>query len=49
MTIEHAIRLLINQYEADKKNKNIYNPVAHALYEVWRIADNEKRENTHEL
>ena len=39
MSIEEAIRLLRAQYEKDKQCAWIYNPVAHALYEVWKKAD----------
>lgn len=41
MTIEKAIALLMEKYEADKRNEHIHNPVAHALYKTWREADRE--------
>lgn len=42
MKIERAIRLLMKQYEADKHNKIIRDPVAHALYVTWKMADTER-------
>lgn len=39
MTIETAVMLLLEQYEHDRAVEQILDPVAHALYEVWRRAD----------
>ena len=39
MKIETAIRLLIKEYDKAKKQEHIRNPVAYALYQVWREAD----------
>lgn len=39
MTIEKAIRLLIEQHSKDLQKDYIHDPVAHALYAVWREAD----------
>jgi hypothetical protein len=42
MTIDEAIQLVRKQYENDLESAYVFNPVAHALYEVWRKADLEK-------
>lgn len=39
MTIEEAIKELEKEYENAKKNGWVQNPVAYALYQVWKIAD----------
>lgn len=39
MELETAIKLLKVHYEAAKKLEWVHNPVAYALYQVWRMAD----------
>ena len=39
MTIERAIKLLIIEHERAKTLDFVKNPVAWALYKVWKIAD----------
>lgn len=50
MTLKRAIRLLTEEYERSKKLEFVRNPLAHALYHVWRIADNQpvKEKSKHE-
>ena len=43
MTIEKAIRLLCREYEMAKNLEMVKNPVAYALYKVWKQADGERR------
>lgn len=42
MSIDEAVELVRKQYENDIESAYIVNPVAHALYEVWKKADREK-------
>ena len=39
MKIEKAKRLLETEYEKAKKLKFVHNPLAYALYQVWKMAD----------
>ena len=39
MKIDKAKRLLEAEYEKAKKLEWVHNPVAYALYKVWKIAD----------
>ncbi len=39
MKMEKAKRLLEEQYERAKKLKFVHNPLAYALYQVWKMAD----------
>lgn len=39
MTIEKAIKLLIDEYTKAKQNDYVRDPVAYALYQVWKKAD----------
>lgn len=39
VTIEKAIRLLCREYEIAKNLEMVKNPVAYALYKVWKEAD----------
>lgn len=41
MTLEKAIKLLEEQYERAKKLEYVENPLAWALYQVWRTVDKE--------
>ena len=42
MTIEQAIELLRQKYDEAKNLKYVINPLAWALYQVWKEADNGK-------
>lgn len=39
MKIDKAKRLLEAEYEKAKKLEWVHNPVAYALYKVWKMAD----------
>lgn len=39
MTLQKAIKLLEREYEKAKNNTWILNPMAYALYQVWKIVD----------
>jgi hypothetical protein len=41
VTLDKAIAMVENEYESAKKLDHIRNPVAYALYKVWKIADQE--------
>ena len=43
MTLERAIKMVRDTYTNAKKLEYIRNPLAFALYKVWRIADGEGR------
>lgn len=43
MTIEKAVRELYKQYGIAKTLEYVRNPVAWALYKVWKMADEEER------
>lgn len=43
MTIEKAIEMLRAEYERAKRLPFVMNPLAWALYQVWKIADGRKR------
>lgn len=43
MTLEEAIKLLEFEYEWVKRLDFVYNPIAYALYQVWKKADRRKR------
>ena len=43
MTIEEAIKLLESEYERAKRLDFVTNPIAYALYQVWKKADRRKR------
>ena len=42
MKLEKALRLVTEKYTWAKAHKEIHDPVAWALYQVWRIADDNK-------
>lgn len=44
MTLEKAIKLLEQEYERAKNLEFVHNPLAWALYRVWRKADSERNE-----
>lgn len=39
MTLQKAIKLLETEYERAKRMDFVENPLAYALYQVWRKAD----------
>lgn len=39
MTLEKALKLVAVKYEQGKKLDYIRNPLAYALYKVWKMAD----------
>lgn len=41
MTLQRAIKLLEIHYDRAKGLKHIRNPLAYALYKVWKLADRE--------
>ena len=43
MTLNKAIKMLEAEYEKAKKCEFVYNPIAYALYQVWKKADAERR------
>ena len=42
MTLKKALQLVEEEYEKAKDIGCIFNPIAYALYKVWKIADNER-------
>lgn len=42
LTIDKAIKLLEEEYERAKKLDWVRNPLAYALYKVWKMVDTEK-------
>ena len=42
MTLEKAIRLVEIEYERATKIGYVRNPLAYALYKVWKMVDGEK-------
>ena len=43
MKIEKAIAELVKEYERVKDSEFVRNPVAYALYQVWKKADKERK------
>lgn len=43
MTLEEAIKLLESEYERAKRLDFVNNPIAYALYQVWKKADRRKK------
>lgn len=39
MTLEKALKMVATEYNQDKKLDFVYNPLAYALYKVWKMAD----------
>jgi hypothetical protein len=39
MTLQYAIKQLEREYEKAKRQNWVHNPLAYALYKVWKIAD----------
>ena len=44
MTLKRAIKLLEEEYERACRLEWVHNPLAYALYQVWKIADAERKE-----
>lgn len=42
ITLEAAIKLLEEEYTKAQSSKHIYNPLAFALYKVWKMVDKDK-------
>lgn len=42
MTIDKAIKLLKEEYEKANFTEWVHNPIAYALYQVWKMANKEK-------
>lgn len=47
MTIEKAIKQIRAEYERAKKMEIVENPLAYALYQVWKIVDRETQRGEH--
>lgn len=45
MTLQKAIKLLEEEYERAKKLKYVRDPLAYALFRVWRVADRERKDD----
>ena len=43
MTLQRAIKLLEIEYERAKRLDFVRDPLAWALYRIWKIADGERR------
>lgn len=42
MTLNEAVQMLETEYEKAKQQKWINNPLAYALYQVWKKADKKR-------
>lgn len=42
MTLDKAIKLLETEYEKAKELEWVKNPLAYALYKVWKMVDKKK-------
>lgn len=47
MTLETAIKLLEQEYERAKGLPFVRNPLAYALYQMWKVADRQEGGNDH--
>lgn len=45
MTLGKAVELLIDEYERAQGMEFVRNPIAYALYQVWKKADGERKTN----
>lgn len=45
MTLEKAKKMLEEEYARAKKSPFVQNPIAYALYQVWKMADKRRRTN----
>lgn len=48
ITLDAAIKLIQDEYEKAEKAKHIYNPLAFAIYKVWKMVDKDKQ-NTRKI
>ena len=48
MTLENAIELIKGEYEKAADSEYVKNPIAYALYQVWKIADRQVVAEPHE-
>ena len=48
MTLEKAIKTLEKEYAKAEKQPFVTNPLAYALYQVWKIADEESEDGRNE-
>lgn len=39
MSLAKAITMLMDEYEKASRSEHVRNPLAYALYKVWKIAD----------
>ena len=46
MTLKKAIKCLETEYEKAKRLEWVHNPLAYALYQVWKMADRENGSDT---
>lgn len=44
MTLEKAIELIKTEFEKANKSEQIKNPLAYAIYQVWKKADKKECE-----
>lgn len=44
MTLEKTLKKVAEEYEKAKKLEYVRNPLAFALYRVWRLADSQKEQ-----
>ena len=42
LNLEKALKMVETEYERAKKLDFVFNPLAYALYQVWKIADDQK-------
>ena len=42
LDLEKALKMVETEYECAKKLNFVFNPLAYALYQVWKIADKQK-------
>ena len=45
MTVQRALKLVEKEYEQAKKLEWIRNPLAYALFKVWRLVEKEAAKN----
>lgn len=45
MSLIKAINMLMDEYEKAARQEHIHDPVAYALYQVWKKADKEGRKH----
>lgn len=45
MTLEKAKALLEEEYKKAKQHLWVIDPISYALYQVWKMADAERKEN----